>query len=442
MTPPGIARSARIFNSACIPLLYRLTPVRQQNARRQHQGAGGLQVEDAAGNRTSFVYDPDTGRPIETMDALSNSVYTAYDVQGRVTNTWGGTYPVAYRYDDFGRMSAMLTWRDASGSPDTTLWQYDEATGLLTNKVYADDNGTAYSYTSDGDLATRTWARGITTTYSYTNTTGEMLGIDYGDSTPDISFAYDRVGRQVRVQDAQGTRTFAYDPATLALTNETIVADGVTNSLARAYDSLGRSAGVALGADYAVDYAFDAYGRFGSVSSSVQSVSSVVDYSYLADSDMVAGYDSGNLAVRRAYEPHRDLIASVSNLWSSTAVSTFAYDNDAIGRRTKRIDLAATNTFGYNTRNELTSALMGTAPYSYAYDADRQPHCVEQRDRRADVPGQRAQPVHQHRRRRDPRAHPRCRRQHAHIRRLDLRVERRKPPDSGIQRHDGRDGGV
>ena len=38
-----------------------------------------------------------------------------------------------------------------------------EATGLVTNKVYADGKGPTYTYTPDGKLATRTWARGIAT---------------------------------------------------------------------------------------------------------------------------------------------------------------------------------------------------------------------------------------------------------------------------------------
>ena len=75
-------------------------------------------------------------------------------------STWGATYPVAYAYDAFGRMTAMNTFRDeAMQNGDTTTWLYDEPTGLLTNKVYADGKGPSYTYTSDGKLATRTWAR-------------------------------------------------------------------------------------------------------------------------------------------------------------------------------------------------------------------------------------------------------------------------------------------
>ena len=41
-----------------------------------------------------------------------------------------------------------------------------DATGLVTQKLYADGRGSCYTYTDDGNLATRTWARGVTTSYT------------------------------------------------------------------------------------------------------------------------------------------------------------------------------------------------------------------------------------------------------------------------------------
>ena len=74
----------------------------------------------------------------------------------------------------------------------------------------------------------------------------------------------------------------------------------------------------------------------------------------------------------RAYEPARNLIAAISNFWNASSVSTFAYGNDALGRRTLRLDtapaLSATNVFAYNQRSEVTNAAMRATTYSYAYD--------------------------------------------------------------------------
>jgi RHS repeat-associated protein len=98
----------------------------------------------------------------------------------------------------------------------------------------------------------------------------------------------------------------------------------------------------------------------------------VVNYSYLPGSDILSGWsNSAGFAVTRAFEAHRGLLIAVSNRYNGGTVSAFDYINDAIARRTQRIDngsATATNAFGYNPRSELSSARMGTNAYGYAYD--------------------------------------------------------------------------
>ena len=329
-------------------------------------------TEDAAGYRTTFSYDVITGRRTGVTDALTNTVYSAYDIQGRVTNTWGATYPVAYEYDAYGRMVAMKTWRDTNAAPDVTRWYYDEATGLMTNKLYADGHGPAYQYEAAGRLTQRTWARGVETAYAY-DALGQLTNINYSDATPAVAFAYDRVGRQTAVTDGTGARGFAYD-SFQQLQEET----NELASIARTYDGYGRPAGIALDADYTVGYGYDEFGRFAAiaVSNGVQ-----FDYSYVPDSSLLVGWSVSNgAAAAYAYEPNRDLRTDVVNTFDGDPISSFAYTYDAAGRRTVRVDEAATspartNSFGYNARSELTSTVMpaplpagGTNLYAYAYD--------------------------------------------------------------------------
>ena len=92
-------------------------------------------------------------------------------------------------------MTSMTTYHDESEPGDTTAWTYDPATGLLVQKLYDDGKGPSYTYTPDGKLASRTWARGITTAYAY-NAAGQLTGVDYSDTTPDVAYTYDRLGRQ------------------------------------------------------------------------------------------------------------------------------------------------------------------------------------------------------------------------------------------------------
>jgi RHS repeat-associated protein len=324
-------------------------------------------VEDAAGYRTTYGYDSATGWRISVTDALTNTVYTAYDVQGRVTNTWGATYPVAYEYDSYGRMSAMKTWRDTNGAPDVTRWNYDEASGLLTNKVYADNLGPSYEYDGSGRLAKRVWARSITTEYDY-DTIGQLTNITYSDSTPGVTFAYNRMGQQTMITDATGARGFSYD-SYLQLQEET----NVLSTVSRTYDTLGRTKTVGVGSEFAVGYDYDAVGRFISVISTVSGIythHTQHQYTYLENYFLLSSISNGGLVTIFDYEPHRNHKTDVEHQWGTNLVSSFAYTYDAIGRRTVRVDgISITNTFYYNLRSELEDTIMGTNAYSYLYDA-------------------------------------------------------------------------
>ena len=189
------------------------------------------------------------------------------------------TYPVDYEYDCYGNKIAMTTYRTVGGvipnapqsgdttvggvipnapqsgdttvggvipnapqQGDTTHWFYDESSGTLTNKLYADGQGPCYEYDANGRLAKRTWARGVETFYAYDGW-GNLTNTTYSDNTPTIALCYDAMGRQVEAHDAAGVTTFTYDDYG-ALTNETVIGVAGTNVIERYYDTFGRNAGV------------------------------------------------------------------------------------------------------------------------------------------------------------------------------------------------------
>jgi len=376
-TRPALWRDPTYFAYDDIGRTVKVTEPRIGRQTTEYNGFNQIaKTRDAKDQMTSFAYDPDTGLQTCVIDALSNEVHTAYDLQGRPTNVWGATYPVAYEYDAYGRMAAMKTWRDVNGASDVTRWCYDEATGLLTNKVYADGSGPSYEYDAAGRLTKRTWARGVTTEYAY-DALGQLTNVDYSDDTPDMSYTYDRLGRQVTVRDVLGMRSNVYDAATLDLVAEQLP-DG--HMLARSYDRFGRPTGIALGADYHVAYAYDDAGRFAAINSAVNAVTTAVKYIYLDQSDLLAGWTVGaapgvsNLIVRRSYEPRRDLVATVQVANATGTLARFVYVNDPLGRRVSRKDARAdgttvSNVFGYDVRSELEAAVMGTNQFGYQYDA-------------------------------------------------------------------------
>ncbi|HNS39985.1 MAG TPA: RHS repeat-associated core domain-containing protein, partial [Promineifilum sp.] len=277
------------------------------------------------------------------------------------------------------------TYRDEQlTTPDITTWAYHLPTGLLTSKTYADAKAVSYTYSSDGKLATRTWARPGTgeqlfALYSYHAATGELAGIDYSDSTPDIAFTYNRLGQQATVADAVGTRTFGYNAA-LQLTSEAIAGGLYSKTICRSYATngvLGRYTGISIGAEYAVSYGYDAYGR----SSTLTSGTDTFTTSYHANSDLVSGIAYPNdIVSTRSYEPNRDLITAVENsLLSvpSVVISRYDYTNDAIGRRTEmeKSGTAFSQTdsiaYGYNDRSEVVSAeAENDSSYDFGYEFD------------------------------------------------------------------------
>jgi len=350
---------------------------------------------DALGYATTYGYDA-LGRQTSVTDPLTNTVYTAYDAEGHVIAQRGATYPVDYSYDEFGEKVSMTTYRNSGGPGsvpavgDVTLWLRDEATGLVTNKVYADGKGPTYTYTPEGKLATRTWARGIVTTYSYDDN-GSLTNTVYSDGTPTISLAYNRAGRQVRAEDAAGVTTFAYDDFG-AVTNETVVGVAGTNTIIRHWDNYGRSLGYSLVGRVVPNephrqstLAYDpATGRLASMQipseqSNNPNNQTIKQFSwnYLPGSDLKSAlaYPNGLIA-SWSYDVNNQLL-QVCNATPTNIISQYDYAYDSAGRRIARdhsgsaFDHADHINYGYNIRSELTNALAtvdSSYSYSYMYD--------------------------------------------------------------------------
>jgi RHS repeat-associated protein len=335
-------------------------------------------VEDAAANRTWVGYDEETGRKAWKKNALDKYTRYAYNDHGQVNRIWGDTtYPISYEYDEYGQRTHMYTYRSGAGwnsatwpeagTGDATIWHYDEATGLLVAKEDANNKAVSYSYTVANQLQTRTWAREdgagpLSTTYIYDLNTAELKAIDYSDTTVDVHFSYDRLGRQETVSDALGTRTFGCNDF-LQPEIETIT--GLYDKIiTRKYDNFGRASGFTVGAEYDTTYGFDAAsGRLASVSWDVGGLTGSTTYGYLPQSNLLktATFSNGQ-ATTYGYELNRNLKTQVKNEFNSNLISQYDYSYDVIGRRENVKNSGSVfaangfNIYGYNDRNELTAS--------------------------------------------------------------------------------------
>ena len=119
----------------------------------------------------------------------------SYDIRGRKTAEYGtAIQPACFAYDEADRTVALTTFRanegditsDPSGRTDgdTTIWLYDEATGLELKKTYADGSCVSKTYDDLNRQETLVKARGLVTTYKYAPFTGELVSASHTIATP------------------------------------------------------------------------------------------------------------------------------------------------------------------------------------------------------------------------------------------------------------------
>ena len=351
--------------------------------------------EDEELRRTNYTYDPATGELIAEENAINQFTFYAYTDRGELKATWGNTYPVLYGYNDYGRQEHLYTLRDNNlvindvgdmkanlSLFDKTTWVYQESTGLLEQKLYADNKGPTYTYDDAGRLRTRLWARSnSTTTYEY-NTLGQLEDMLYQDgATPNVTGLYGRWGGLTNIVDGIGEHHYIFNDQ-LQLKKEQLV-DPVTKqilqTLNRSYDPAnGRYVGLDLESGYDVDYGYDTLGRFKTITANIDGGSKLFTYNYESETGLLETLTSPNALLQtRKFEAHRDLLDYIQTEDGSGLLSKYDYLNDGIGRHTDLVHSGPsvvepdTYAFGYNGQNELTSSTAitdTTYDYGYTYD--------------------------------------------------------------------------
>jgi RHS repeat-associated protein len=343
----------------------------------------------AAGNgqgaqTTSVEYD-NRGRVFKTTYPDSTSLTNEYFLTGELKKTYGSrTYPVEYTYDAQGRMLTMKTWKDFAGNTGTatTTWKYDGYRGFLTNKVYADGIGPSYTYTGGGKLKTRKWARGITTTYT-TNSLGDLITIDYSDSTPDVTYTLDRLGRKTTIAQGSDTMAILYTEAGLPISEKGTA--GTLNGLTitNQYDTLMRRSVVKAMVTSpsttlsTATYGYDPAGRLQGVTNGIYSA----NYSYLGNSPLVSQVlfrenTTTRMTTAKSYD-YLNRLLSVSSTAGSSVIASHGYLYNDANQRT-RVDLVDGSywIYEYDKLGQVTSGkrywsdgtVVAGQQFDYAFD--------------------------------------------------------------------------
>jgi RHS repeat-associated protein len=337
----------------------------------------------------------------------------SYTTRGEVHRAWGsGQNPVEYQYNGYGwrthmrlyRTTAGVNWDGASwpaspGTANESIWTFQGSTGLVTAKkspdqptpnavlqpdfAGANNQSVTFTFNKRGQVVTRTWARGVVTTYAYEDSagyrTGELRIISYSDGTPGVTYqrnlggVYMRHGLPNAIIDGTGGRVLLYRGTDIQQSDEFLdeafygTLSGSRRAVGRTYDSLGRPDKVRIGWTSAVaeahetTYTYDPGtgrvlkikgGRAGSAVREFQ-------YTYHAGSNAIDAVVGVGHTFRRDTQRQswRDVIESVETKLSGTTKALFTYNHDWVGRysdRTIANGLAAALGYASGLKDEYT----------------------------------------------------------------------------------------
>lgn len=345
------------------------------------------------GNTTTYGYDP-MGRVTLVRDAANFETRTSYHPLGQVARQWGsGTHPVEFGYDSLGQRVTMTTYQTGTGwsgadwpsttlGGNTTTWVFDPPSGLIEAKRDAGNVTIHYTYNARGQVdqiispRTNEAQQQLTSTHTYDEKTGELLGKSYNDGTaalnqadrtPSLTYSYTRTGQLDAVVHGAGTgaaftHDLIYDPTapwrvatedwgsfygnrllTHAYETTSAVSTSGGYGAAKLATVRGRANGFTLGVtgnlaqDRAEGIYYSSLGRVAAVTTRAGTTAARdFVYGYTANSSLVSGYSSGSFTQSIQYEPNRDLVSLVNNTWATTApaeIARFDYLNDPVGRR-------------------------------------------------------------------------------------------------------------
>lgn len=316
-----------------------------------------------ATNEIVETYSHDAfGRRTSVVNALGETIETAYDAVGNVVSVSGATYPVRYEYDSQGRRTALLMTENGVDWI-RTRWTYDAATELCTSKIYADGSVVTYTYTPDGLLETTTYSSGRWITNLY-DARRQLVGMTSSDGTQNTTYVRDAYGRTIDESNAVVRTTLDLNNEGVA-TGESRTDGSNTVFLGRTVDGLNRLSGLfvpSLG--YSENFAYTE----DNLISTISNEDAVVTYTYSPDrrdaGHVISFADGGRFTRTVARDPYRrDVVTAVTNACGASVLG-LAYAHDDLSRPIARND----DVFAYNGRGEVSFAEIAGNVETHAYD--------------------------------------------------------------------------
>ena len=349
------------------------------------------EAADENGNITRYEYTPN-GNLSKVTDALGNETFYQYDAMGHLTQTSctgtgkEQTQNTAYTWDKEGHVVAVT---DQLG--DMEIYTYDPA-GRMTSKTDRDGYETAISYGADGQVEEIRYADGRTVSLTY-NAIRQLEEVKDWLGTTKITM--DEAGRVSSVTDPYG-KTVGYEWGSMGERTALIYPDGkraeyeynnamqltamklMSNeapeqTILYSYDEAGRLTGKQMPGGSSTSYAYGNLGRVSEILHTGADFEEHYHYGYDLIGNKISAEKNrqGINADSGRYEYSYDVMNRLTGV-SYDGMPQRQYSYDAFGNRRRKTEYTQNGklitTYGYNTKNQLTTENSENGIRNYSYD--------------------------------------------------------------------------
>ncbi|WP_344836139.1 RHS repeat-associated core domain-containing protein [Kribbella ginsengisoli] len=342
-----------------------------RETRMAYTPSGALASTTLPAGSVSYTYD-NLGHTtkVDYSDSTPD-VTSTYDAAGRPKTVTAGAASTAYSYDKAGRLTGLTRGSAAFAYGHDTQ-------GRLSKRTYPDGRSQAFTYDTDGLVATATLSGGsistpIATTYTY-DTAGHLKKTDAGGLVTDRT--YDAAGQLTKIEHGRSgtalmSQTVAYDAAGRPTTIDTTRGATVKRSL-YGYDTAGQltsfctPSAVATTCDGAPgsQYTYDSSGNRKTTTKVTPGQADVVTATVVDADDRIQTETTGASVTTSTYDANGYL----KNRGSPTGTEAFTYRLDGnLAQTTTTAGTVIDYTYD-EAGNRLTSTADGALQFKWTWD--------------------------------------------------------------------------
>ena len=312
---------------------------------------GFLTSVTAGGVIYSYFYNA-MGKLTKVTDPAGYSKKYQYDLFGNTTKFTDETaHSETYTYDALSRLTSKT---DRAGN--TTEYFYDSVGNLVRETTSAEEY--TYTYNFNGELIEVYKDSLLETSYTYTPY-GEVNSIDYGNGYV-VSYEYDYCSNKTKAQFLGEQLLYTYDSLNRI---KTVTAGGVTTTYT--YDLNGNTTKVQTGGSISSQYTFNALNLPLTQTNSAGASTEVSSYSYDALGRITSKTEEGVLT---AYT--YDSLGRLTQVTEGGKLTSYTYDSRS-NRLTKTVNESGTDlteTYTYDENGRLTQLASGGISTLFTYD--------------------------------------------------------------------------